>query len=205
MAFFQNHRSHRLAHRWARRLARVAAGGALALTAVGVIPVIAQAEPPVNWDAMARCESGGNWSINTGNGYHGGLQFSPGTWKANGGTGMAHQASRQEQIRVAENVRRTQGMRAWPHCARTAGAAPARTNTPTRTPRRTDPAPAPSVSSAGSTSNPDGDYTIQPGDTLSSIAQHLRIEGGWQALVAKNQAFLTDPDRIYPGHKITTA
>jgi len=77
----------------------------------------------VNWDAVAKCESGGNWAINTGNGYFGGLQFSPATWKSNGGTGMPHQASRDEQIRVAENVYKTQGIGAWPTCGANAGAA----------------------------------------------------------------------------------
>ncbi|KLO43974.1 transglycosylase family protein [Mycobacterium haemophilum] len=72
----------------------------------------------VNWDAIAQCESGGNWSINTGNGYSGGLQFSPSTWRANGGSGSANNASREEQIRVAENVLRSQGIGAWPVCGR---------------------------------------------------------------------------------------
>jgi hypothetical protein len=72
----------------------------------------------VNWDAIAACESGGNWSINTGNGYYGGLQFSLSTWRANGGTGMPHQASRAEQIRVAENTLRSQGIGAWPTCGK---------------------------------------------------------------------------------------
>lgn len=72
----------------------------------------------VNWDAIARCESGGNWAINTGNGYTGGLQFSAGTWRANGGTGTANNASREEQIRVAENVLHSQGIGAWPVCGR---------------------------------------------------------------------------------------
>ncbi|MFV0493913.1 transglycosylase family protein [Mycobacterium sp.] len=72
----------------------------------------------VNWDAIAQCESGGNWAINTGNGYYGGLQFTPGTWHANGGSGSASAASREEQIRVAENVLRTQGIGAWPVCGR---------------------------------------------------------------------------------------
>lgn len=70
----------------------------------------------VNWDAIAACESGGNWAINTGNGYFGGLQFTPSTWHAHGGSGMPNQASREEQIRVAENVLRTQGIGAWPSC-----------------------------------------------------------------------------------------
>jgi LysM repeat protein len=69
------------------------------------------------WDRLAQCESGGNWSINTGNGYSGGLQFASGTWRAHGGTGSAHNASRAEQIRVAERVRASQGWGAWPACS----------------------------------------------------------------------------------------
>jgi len=72
----------------------------------------------VNWDAIAQCESGGNWSISTGNGYLGGLQFTPSTWRANGGSGSANNASREEQIRVAENVLHSQGIGAWPVCGR---------------------------------------------------------------------------------------
>ena len=69
------------------------------------------------WDRLAQCESGGNWGINTGNGYSGGLQFAQGTWRANGGSGSAHNASRAEQIRVAERVRASQGWGAWPACS----------------------------------------------------------------------------------------
>jgi LysM repeat protein len=69
------------------------------------------------WDRLAQCESGGNWGINTGNGYSGGLQFSAGTWRANGGSGSASSASRAEQIRVAERVRASQGWGAWPACS----------------------------------------------------------------------------------------
>ncbi len=72
----------------------------------------------VNWDAIAACESGGNWAISTGNGYAGGLQFTPSTWHANGGSGSANGASRDEQIRVAENVLHSQGIGAWPVCGR---------------------------------------------------------------------------------------
>ena len=70
----------------------------------------------VNWDAIAQCESGGNWSINSGNGAYGGLQFKQATWSANGGVGNPATASRAEQIRVAENVLQTQGLGAWPKC-----------------------------------------------------------------------------------------
>ena len=72
----------------------------------------------VNWDAIAACESGGNWAISTGNGYSGGLQFTPSTWRANGGSGSPNGASRDEQIRVAENVLHSQGIGAWPVCGR---------------------------------------------------------------------------------------
>jgi hypothetical protein len=101
-------------------LAALAIGLGLGVVALG--SGTAAADTSVNWDAIAKCESGGNWAINTGNGYYGGLQFSPATWKANGGTGMPHQASREEQIRVAENTLRTQGIGAWPTCGKNAGA-----------------------------------------------------------------------------------
>ena len=74
------------------------------------------------WDALARCESGGNWAINTGNGYYGGLQFNASTWHAYGGTGLPHQHSREEQIRVATRLRDARGgYGAWPACARSLG------------------------------------------------------------------------------------
>jgi hypothetical protein len=71
------------------------------------------------WDDLARCESGGNWSINTGNGYYGGLQFSHGTWHNYGGGEFAdypHQATREEQIVVAERLRAVRGYAPWPAC-----------------------------------------------------------------------------------------
>ena len=80
------------------------------------------AEPPYGvWDQIAQCESGGNWAINTGNGYYGGLQFTLSTWRAYGGSGYPHHASRAEQIRVAENVLAGQGWGAWPACTRRLG------------------------------------------------------------------------------------
>lgn len=69
------------------------------------------------WDRLAQCESGGNWSINTGNGYYGGLQFSQSSWEAVGGTGRADQASRAEQIARAEQLKAQQGWGAWPACS----------------------------------------------------------------------------------------
>ncbi len=74
------------------------------------------------WDRLAQCESGGNWSINTGNGYYGGLQFSLQTWRAYGGSGYPHENSKAEQIRIAEKVRNARGHYGdWPACARKLG------------------------------------------------------------------------------------
>jgi len=85
--------------------------------------------PPVTngsiWDAIASCEAGGNWAINTGNGYYGGVQFDQGTWERNGGLRFAPRAdmaSREEQITVAEVTRERQGWGAWPVCSGRAGA-----------------------------------------------------------------------------------
>ncbi len=69
------------------------------------------------WDRLAQCESGGNWQINTGNGYYGGLQFTQGTWTGNGGQGSPQNASREQQIAVAKNVLASQGWGAWPACS----------------------------------------------------------------------------------------
>lgn len=91
------------------------------------------------WDQVARCESGGNWAINTGNGYHGGLQFSPSTWSSHGGgeyAPTAFLATKEQQIAVAERVLASQGKGAWPTCGRGLSGA---------TPRNVvnEPAPAP--------------------------------------------------------------
>jgi resuscitation-promoting factor RpfC len=98
----------------------VAIAAALSFASLTVSAASASADS-VDWDAIAQCESGGNWSTNTGNGMYGGLQFKQATWASNGGTGYASTASREEQIRVAENVLRTQGLKAWPKCGSAAG------------------------------------------------------------------------------------
>lgn len=85
--------------------------------AAGAFAVPANAVPVSTWDALAQCESGGNWGTNTGNGFSGGLQFTPSTWAAFGGTGSAQGASKGEQIRVAEKVLQGQGWGAWPACS----------------------------------------------------------------------------------------
>ncbi|BBX06019.1 transglycosylase family protein [Mycolicibacterium aichiense] len=93
----------------------VIGGGSLAFASQ------AQAAPDAEWDQVARCESGGNWGINTGNGYQGGLQFSPSTWSAHGGgqyAPAANMASKDQQIAIAERVLASQGRGAWPVCGR---------------------------------------------------------------------------------------
>jgi hypothetical protein len=93
----------------------VIGGGSLALAGQ------AGAATDGEWDTVASCESGGNWAINTGNGYQGGLQFSPSTWSGHGGgeyAPAAHLASKDQQIAVAERVLASQGRGAWPTCGR---------------------------------------------------------------------------------------
>jgi resuscitation-promoting factor RpfB len=73
------------------------------------------------WDRLARCESGGRWNLNTGNGYYGGLQFHPQTWRSVGGSGLPHQHSREEQIRRAQILQQRAGWGQWPSCSRQLG------------------------------------------------------------------------------------
>lgn len=82
---------------------------------------VAHAAPSPNWDAVAQCESGGNWAANTGNGMYGGLQFKPTTWAAFGGAGNPAAAPREEQIEVANRVLAEQGLDAWPKCGTASG------------------------------------------------------------------------------------
>lgn len=79
---------------------------------------------PINWEAIAQCESGGNWSANSGTGDYGGLQISQATWEDNGGVGLPSQSSPQQQIAVAQRVMGSQGPGAWPTCAARGDGAP---------------------------------------------------------------------------------
>ena len=139
-------------HRAPRRPGRLGRA-ALAVVAAGapVIPAALLAAPAAHadtdWDALAECESSGNWGINTGNGFGGGLQFTDSTWRAFGGSGQPEDASRSEQIQVAERVKAEQGMNAWPTCSKKTG--------------NTDDSPNSSVPSAGS-SDDDSDSGPTP-------------------------------------------
>ena len=115
--------------------AKIAASATAVAAATTISTPIANAAPDSDWDRLAQCAAGGPWSINTGNGYHGGLQFSPSTWNANGGREFApyaYQATREQQIVVAERVLASQGWGAWPACSARLGlnSAPTPRNTP---------------------------------------------------------------------------
>lgn len=100
-----------------RNLSRLAVAGGIAATVPLAAATPANAAPASTWDRLAHCESSGNWAARTGNGFSGGLQFTPSTWRAYGGRGSAHTASRTQQIAVAERVLAGQGWRAWPACS----------------------------------------------------------------------------------------
>jgi len=100
-------------------------GAVLVLPVAGLVTANSASAASVStWDSVAQCESTGNWGISTGNGFSGGLQFTPSTWAAYGGTqyaGSADQASKAQQIAVAEKVLASQGPGAWPVCSVKAG------------------------------------------------------------------------------------
>jgi len=179
-----------------RGLLRLAVAGAVAVGAPVALAANAEAAPSSVWDKIAQCESGGNWSINTGNGYYGGLQFSASTWSAYGGSGSASNASREQQIAVAERVLAAQGWGAWPVCSRKAGAngysaspsAPVKASAPAKA----APKAAPKASGAGT-------YTVRAGDTLSSIAAAHGVSGGWKGLFALNSGAVSSANSIHPG------
>ncbi|WP_033295348.1 transglycosylase family protein [Amycolatopsis jejuensis] len=204
---------HRKMSAATRTIARVAVAG----IAVGApFAIAATPASATNWDAIAQCESGGNWSTSTGNGYYGGLQFSQSTWKAYGGSGSASGASREQQIAVAERVLQGQGIGAWPVCGKKGGssasahkatpqkstkpAAKKQVTTPKKqvTPQVTKPA------AAVASSNPNGDYTVVAGDTLSKIAKDHNVQGGYQKLQDLNKQYVPNADFIVVGQKLAT-
>ncbi|WP_137724788.1 transglycosylase family protein [Prescottella subtropica] len=184
-----------------RALGAVAATAALAAVPMALGTGAANAVGH-NWDGVAQCESTGNWNINTGNGYYGGLQFSQSTWEAYGGSGYAHNASKSEQIRVAENVLEGQGVGAWPVCGQylTTGVsdiaepivAPAPVaQTPIQQAAVQIAESAPVQALGGST------YVVQLGDTLSQIATTHGVD------LANLAAQVRDIDLIFPGQTLS--
>lgn len=182
------------------------------------------------WDRVAACESGGNWAINTGNGYYGGLQFSSSTWAAYGGkayAAQANQASKSQQIAVAEKVLKGQGKGAWPSCgvglsnssySGGAAEAPKPKAEPKKQEKKAEPkketkrpevkadrsdrpaAPAKPKTEAPKTGN--GSYEVKSGDTLGTIAEANKVSGGWEKLFELNKDIVSDADLIFPGQKL---
>jgi hypothetical protein len=173
---------------------------------------------------VAACESSGNWHVNSGNGYFGGLQFDQSTWRSNGGLAYAPRpdlASREEQMAVAQHLADRRGLSPWPVCgARAAGGHghqaerdhragrnhetgrnqatrdQATRDQATRDHER-DTVPSPP---AGLAADDDGQWTVREGDTLDQLATELRVPGGWPALYALNRSVVgEDPDLIEPG------
>ncbi len=97
------------------------AGGLTAAVLLGDAGSASASAPSSEWDRLAQCEAGGNWAINTGNGYYGGLQFDLGTWRSVGGSGRPDQASRTEQIRRGNILHDSRGWSPWPSCSRKLG------------------------------------------------------------------------------------
>ena len=207
------HRAPRRPGRLGRTgLALVAAGAPVVPTALLAAPV---AHAETDWDALAECESGGDWAINTGNGFGGGLQFTDSTWRAFGGSDQPEDASREEQIRVAERVKAGQGMNAWPTCSRRTGQTDDSPNSSVPAGSSSASSESSSASSSASSSESDateaptardtgsaGSYTVKAGDTLSSIA--AAHGSSWRSLAQLNPDVATDPDLILPGQTLAT-
>ncbi|MFC1408371.1 transglycosylase family protein [Streptacidiphilus sp. N1-12] len=205
--------------------AAVIAGVVVAAPVAGLLTATgASAASGSTWDAVAQCESGGNWSIDTGNGYSGGLQFSPSTWSAYGGdqyAASASQASESQQIAVAEQVLASQGPGAWPVCGPQAGlsqgdagssstsdsASSDSTSTSTSTGSSGDSAsaaaPSSNVDNSASSAQATGaTYTVKSGDTLGTIA--AANGESWQTLYAANTSTVgANPDLIFPGQVLS--
>lgn len=199
-----------------RTATRIAALG-VAVAAPVALAGTAQAAPVTVWDRVADCESSGTWDIDTGNGYSGGLQFTPDTWKGFGGLAYApsaDQASKAEQIIVAERTLAKQGWGAWPVCSVKAGARSAVANPSPQTgpkhakvvktvkayPKRVAPVakktPEKTVSAPA-----EGDYVVVSGDTLDAISRSHGIDA-WPRLFDANRDVIANPDLIFPGQRL---
>ncbi|MEU2911645.1 transglycosylase family protein [Streptomyces massasporeus] len=189
----------------------------------------ASAATASEWDAVAQCEAGGNWSINTGNGYYGGLQFSASTWAGYGGTkyaATADQATKAQQIEIGEKVLAGQGKGAWPVCGKglssaayTGGGSSNDSGSSSQSQQqstesretqqpasRSDERPAAKKTVTTPTGKKvkkgDGEYKVVKGDTLSSIAADEKVKGGWEKLFELNKDIVTDANLIYPGQQL---
>ena len=171
------------------------------------------------WDRVASCESGGNWSINTGNGYYGGLQFNRGTWLAYGGAkyaSTANKATKAQQIEIAKKVLVKQGPGAWLVCSRRAGltratglAVSTGTTAVTKPVAKpvvkavTKPVAKPAVTKPAAVKG--AKYvTVKRGDSLSKIAKRAGA-GSWQKVWQLNKSTIKNPNAIKVGQQIRVA
>jgi resuscitation-promoting factor RpfA len=196
----------------------VGVGAALALSSgiglVGAAP--AEAAPSV-WDRVAQCESGGNWKINTGNGYYGGLQFAAGTWRAYDGqtyASQAHLATKAEQIAIARRVLAGQGPGAWPVCSRRAGLTKSNGGADRNATAAANPGTSKTQNSSDSKvkiakKSTQKKYSatgktvhVKRGDTLRKIAKRYDVDGGWKGLWKLNKKTIKDPNLIFIGQTI---
>jgi hypothetical protein len=217
-------------HRASTRLPQVGAVTAMLMAAGMALAGPAQAVSDVDWDAIAACESGGNWHISTGNGFYGGLQFTMSTWHAYGGSGNPASASREQQIAVAERILAGQGIGAWPVCGHRSHGTQVRhvkpaadiTPVPDKPPVPVSPAPIAHTLAAPPVVPTDvpnivmgpflmpmlarptqSSYMVSSGDTLSSIADAQHVPGGWPELAVANRGIVSDPNSITPDEVLT--
>ena len=183
-----------------RSLLRLAVVGAVATGAPLALAGTASAAPESAWDRLAQCESGGNWNTNTGNGYYGGIQFNPSTWRAYGGSGMPHQASKAQQIAVAERTLAAQGWNAWPSCSRKMGLrghAPSADKASAPAARKVSAPAKASTKTSTKAASSGGTYTVKRGDTLGKIAAaHGK---SWKAVYDANRGALSNPHVLKVG------
>lgn len=160
---------------------KAVAGATAALATTALISPMASAAPDSDWDRLAQCEAGGNWNINTGNGYYGGLQFNSGTWRAYGGNEFAplpHQATREQQIAVAERTLAKQGWGAWPACSARLGlnSAPTPRNASANKPAP-KPAAAPAAKPAAQKTTAKKSTELEVDAVYNSITRELNNRG----------------------------
>ena len=196
----------------------VGVGAGLALSfGIGLAGAVPAEAASSVWDKVAQCESGGNWKINTGNGFYGGVQFAAGTWKAYGGktyASQAHLATKAEQIAIARRVLAGQGPGAWPTCGRRAGLTKANGEAsanaaPTSTPgtsaiqKSSDSKKKIAKKSTHKKYSATGKTVhVKRGDTLRKIAKRYHVKGGWKGLWKLNKKTIKDPNLIYIGQTI---
>jgi resuscitation-promoting factor RpfA len=220
-----------LTRAFTRRAAQVVLVGAMAAAPLALSTGLASAD--TDWDELAQCESSGDWSTNTGNGFGGGLQFTDSTWKAFGGSGSPENASRSEQIQVAERVKAEQGMNAWPTCSKKTGNTDGSPNSSAPSAGSSDDdsdagsdADADSGSGSGSDDEDSGSgsssddatpetRTVRNTPAWGSAGSYTVKAGDtlssiaashgatWRTLAQANPDVATDPNLIFPGQTLT--